>query len=73
VAKRKLKEGKFKRVGREFAELLQACWQLSPKWTVVFWLYIGISAYDGVRIFIMGHGTFFHLWKIIEIIVKGLQ
>ena len=65
-------EGKFKRIGREFAELLQACWELSPRWTIVFWLFIGISAYDQVRIFPRGYGTFHKIYVLVLELVKWL-
>jgi hypothetical protein len=63
---RRKKESKPKKIAREFGELVMACWELSPKWTIAFWAFIGVSIYDQARIFFMGHGTVYHLYVAVK-------
>lgn len=56
------------RIGKELMDLIRACWEFSPKFTIVGLLFITISVYDQIRIFPRGYGSFYKLWSLIKAI-----
>lgn len=64
MAKRKLV------IHTELKDLLLACWQRSPRLTLIIGTFIVVGFYDEIHGFITHHGTAYHLWESIHHLVE---